>query len=50
MKARVILPFVGHGIGLTLHESPFINAVATTVLEEGIVFALEPAVYAQGVG
>jgi len=50
MRDRVILPFVGHGIGLTLHESPFINAAATTVLEEGMVFALEPGVYAQGIG
>ena len=50
MKDRVILPFVGHGIGLTLHESPFINAAATTVLEEGMVLALEPGVYAQGIG
>jgi Xaa-Pro aminopeptidase len=50
MKDRVILPFVGHGIGLSLHELPFINAAASTVLEEGMVFALEPGVYAQGVG
>jgi Xaa-Pro aminopeptidase len=50
MKDRVILPYVGHGIGLSLHESPFINAAATTVLEEGMVFALEPGVYAQGIG
>jgi Xaa-Pro dipeptidase len=50
MKDRVILPFVGHGIGLSLHESPFIDAAATTVLQEGMVFALEPGVYAQGIG
>ncbi|MCC7047033.1 MAG: aminopeptidase P family protein [Alphaproteobacteria bacterium] len=50
MLERVILPFVGHGIGLGLHEIPFINEAATTVLEEGMVFAIEPGVYAEGIG
>ena len=50
MADLVILPFVGHGIGLSLHELPFINAAATTVLEEGMVFALEPGVYAAEIG
>lgn len=50
MAERVILPFVGHGIGLSLHEMPFINEAATTVLEEGMVLAIEPGVYAEGIG
>jgi Xaa-Pro aminopeptidase len=50
MKDRVILPFVGHGIGLGLHELPFFNAAATTVLQEGMVVALEPGVYAPAIG
>jgi Xaa-Pro aminopeptidase len=50
MAARVTLPFAGHGIGLSLHEMPFIQPGATTVLEENMVLALEPGVYAAGIG
>jgi Xaa-Pro aminopeptidase len=50
MEARVTLPFVGHGIGLSLHEAPFVDARATTILEPGMVIALEPGVYADGIG
>ena len=50
MAERVTLPFAGHGIGLSLHEAPFIDAAATTLLEENMVFALEPGVYAAGIG
>lgn len=50
MRDRVILPFVGHGIGLSLHELPFVNADATTTLEPGMVLAIEPGVYAEDIG
>ncbi len=41
-EARV--NFVGHGIGIELDEFPFIARGATTPLEPGMVFALEPKV------
>lgn len=36
------LHFVGHGLGVTLHEEPYLNAYADTILEEGMVVAVEP--------
>ena len=38
------LHFLGHGLGLTLHEEPYLNRYADRVLEEGMVLAVEPLV------
>lgn len=35
----------GHGIGLSVHEEPFIMAGNDLVLEEGMVFSIEPGIY-----
>ncbi|APT90794.1 peptidase M24 [Corynebacterium sphenisci DSM 44792] len=35
----------GHGIGLSLHEEPFIMAGNDLVLEEGMCFSVEPGIY-----
>lgn len=37
-----VIRFLGHGLGLSLHEEPFIAAHTNTVLEPGMVFAIEP--------
>ena len=37
---------LGHGIGLSVHESPHLNPRWDDVLEEGDVIAVEPALYA----
>jgi Xaa-Pro aminopeptidase len=50
MADRVTIPFSGHGIGVGLHEEPYVTPSSPTVLEENMVFALEPGVYAPGVG
>jgi Xaa-Pro aminopeptidase len=34
--------FLGHGIGLTLHEEPYICEYTDTVLEEGMFLCIEP--------
>jgi Xaa-Pro dipeptidase len=34
--------FLGHGLGLSLHEEPYIAAHADSVLEAGMVMAVEP--------
>ena len=38
----------GHGIGLDVHEAPYLVAGDTTVLEEGMVFSIEPGIYIPG--
>ncbi len=38
----------GHGIGLEVHEQPYIVAGSTLVLETGMVFSIEPGVYLPG--
>lgn len=40
----------GHGVGLEIHEMPNINKRGTTVLEEGMVFTIEPGIYIPGKG
>jgi len=38
----------GHGIGLEMHERPFIVAGNDLILEEGMTFSIEPGVYLPG--
>jgi Xaa-Pro aminopeptidase len=42
--------FVGHGIGLHLHEKPYLAAHVDVPLEEGMVLGIEPLVYNTGHG
>jgi Xaa-Pro aminopeptidase len=41
---------LGHGVGLEIHELPNINSRGDIVLQEGMVFSIEPGVYIQGRG
>jgi len=36
---------LGHGVGLAIHEDPFLSKSLTTTLEAGTVFTIEPGVY-----
>jgi Xaa-Pro aminopeptidase len=38
----------GHGLGMDVHEPPYITATSETVLEPGMVFSIEPGVYLPG--
>jgi Xaa-Pro dipeptidase len=38
------LNFLGHGLGLTLHEEPYLNRYKDTTLQAGMVLAVEPLV------
>lgn len=38
----------GHGLGLQGHEPPFLKAGNSEVLEEGMVFSIEPGIYLPG--
>lgn len=41
---------LGHGIGLQIHEAPWLRPNADTRLEPGMVFTLEPGIYLPGWG
>src|SRR5690606_31897198 len=38
----------GHGLGIDIHETPYIAATSDTVLEDGMCFSIEPGIYLQG--
>jgi Xaa-Pro aminopeptidase len=40
--------FVGHGLGLTLHEEPFVDHRSSTPLAEGMVLCIEPLTFVEG--
>jgi Xaa-Pro aminopeptidase len=42
------ISFVGHGIGLHLHEEPYMGRYGDEILEAGMVGAFEPLVYIPG--
>jgi ectoine hydrolase len=50
MKAADLPPyhFVGHGLGITLHEEPFVNELKSIPLEEGMVLCIEPLTLLEG--
>ena len=39
---------VGHGIGLDIHEHPYLVQGSTTVLQPGMTFSNEPGIYIPG--
>jgi len=41
---------LGHGIGLQIHEAPWLKATSDSVLQEGMVFSVEPGIYISGWG
>ncbi|OBI74174.1 Xaa-Pro peptidase family protein [Mycobacterium sp. E740] len=46
--AEVFVHRTGHGIGLSVHEEPYIVAGNTLTLEEGMAFSVEPGIYFPG--
>ncbi len=35
----------GHGVGLDIHEMPYISTKSDTLIEDGMVFTIEPGIY-----
>lgn len=50
MGLNPAINFVGHGIGLTLHEEPFISRFHDYVIEENMVLAIEPVYFTETMG
>ena len=46
--AEAFVHRTGHGIGLSVHEEPYIVAGNTLVLQEGMAFSVEPGIYFPG--
>jgi ectoine hydrolase len=44
------IDFVGHGIGVHLHEEPYLGRYGDATLEAGMVLGIEPLVYSPGKG
>lgn len=38
----------GHGLGLDIHEAPYLSSTSETILEPGMVFSIEPGIYMPG--
>jgi Xaa-Pro dipeptidase len=44
------ISFIGHGIGLHLHEEPYLGPTDDRALESGMVLGIEPLIYETGFG
>ena len=38
----------GHGVGLDIHEMPYIASKSDTIIEDGMVYTIEPGIYIPG--
>lgn len=48
--ARYFIHGVGHGVGLSVHESPMLSSKSRSRLRSGMVVTLEPGLYLRGRG
>jgi Xaa-Pro aminopeptidase len=39
---------LGHGLGIEVHEPPYLTSTSQSVLDEGMVFSIEPGIYLPG--
>jgi len=48
LKAKSFITSLGHGIGVEVHERPYIGPKSTDVIKEGMTFTIEPGIYMNG--
>ncbi|MDD5658640.1 MAG: Xaa-Pro peptidase family protein [Actinomycetota bacterium] len=41
---------LGHGVGIEIHEPPWINSKNDEILKKGMVVTIEPGIYVEGLG
>jgi len=47
---RRFIHSTGHGVGVEIHEPPWVGPTSTEVLEPGMIITVEPGIYLQGWG
>lgn len=48
--AEYFIHRLGHGMGLEIHEHPYVHEANQDKLRAGMVFTIEPGIYLPGVG
>jgi len=46
--AKYYIHSTGHGVGLDIHEMPYIASKSETIIEDGMVYTIEPGIYIPG--
>lgn len=48
--SKFFLHSTGHGLGIDIHELPYVSASSDIVLQEGMIITIEPGIYIEGLG
>ncbi|MBD5423347.1 MAG: aminopeptidase P family protein [Mycoplasma sp.] len=48
--SKFFLHSTGHGLGIDVHEFPYVSPKSDIILEEGMVITIEPGIYIEGIG
>ncbi len=48
--SNFFLHSTGHGLGVDVHELPYVSTTSDIILEEGMIITVEPGIYIEGIG